>query len=99
MSYHPHVGQEFRLKLETNITLTGSTLLIKYRDPAGTEGSFTAIIDPADNSKMYYDFQSTDTTDLDGDWFVWAHAVRSDSTIDIGQSVKLTIYPEGYSSY
>ena len=84
-----------RLKLETDITLTGYTLLIKYRKPNGTTGSWTATIDPDDASKMYYDITSSATIDQEGTWTFWAH-FTSGTTIGIGEIATQKFNTEGY---
>jgi len=84
-----------RIELETNVPLTGSTLLIKYIKPSGETGSFSATINGSDASKMYYD--TVNATDLDqaGDWTFWAHVVFADTTIGIGSSIVQRINAEG----
>jgi len=92
-----HVGQDFRLELETNVPLTGGTLLIKFIKPdKKTEGSFSATINGSDASKMYYDVDGA-AKDLDqsGEWRFWAHVVFADTTIGIGSTVEQVIKAEG----
>ena len=91
-----HVGQtNLRIELETNVTLTGSTLIIKYRKPNKNTGQWSATINATDASKMYYD--TTNITDLDqrGEWVFWAHVTFSDGTIGIGSAVEQIIKREG----
>jgi len=90
------VGQTaLRIILETNVTLTDATLLLKYRKPDRKIGSFNATIDPSDDSKMYYDIQSEDDLDQEGKWTFWAHVTFADSTVGIGSIAKQEIKLEG----
>jgi len=74
------IYDKVRISLITNIVLTGLTTKIKFRRPDGTTGSWDAVIDGTDNTKMYHD---TDINDLNvpGYWhlqaFVEAAGVRS----------------------
>ena len=85
-----------RIELETNVDLTSATLLIKYMKPSGgTAGSFAATINGSDNSKMYYDADtSTDFAEY-GEYIFWAHVTFADNTIGIGSAVKQLIRYEG----
>ncbi len=91
------VGQtNLRIELETNVTLTGSTLLIKYIKPSGgAVGSFSATINGSDASKMYYDTTSVSDLDQSGAWRFWAHVTFADATIGIGKVKVQTIKAEG----
>jgi hypothetical protein len=90
------VGQTaLKIVIETNIILTDATLLLKYRKPDRKTGSFNAIIDPLDDSKMYYDIQSAEDLDQAGIWTFWAHVTFPDSTIGIGSIAKQEIKLEG----
>ena len=91
------VGQtNLRIELETNVTLTDGTLLIKYIKPdRKTAGSFGATINGSDASKMYYD--AINATDLDqaGKWRFWAHVVFAGGTIGIGSAIEQIIKEQG----
>jgi len=90
------VGQtNLRIELETDVTLTGATLLIKYINPVGDEGSFSATINGSDASKMYYDISTTSDINLGGDWKFWSHVTFADSTIGIGSTIKQYFHEEG----
>jgi hypothetical protein len=79
-------GQKIRIKLETDVTLTGMTCRIKYKKPDGTTGYFSATIDPSDASKMYYDAPATDTNYI-GWWIFWAYYYNS-TVVGIGEIVR-----------
>ncbi len=91
-----HVGQDFRLQVETNITLTGATLLIKFTKSNGRPGEFSATINGSDASKMYYDVDGpAKDLDIAGDWIFWGHAVQADGSVNIGKAVVQAIKAEG----
>lgn len=84
-----------RIEVETNVDLTAATLLIKYKKPNGAEGSFVAIINGSDDSKMYYDIVDADDLDVAGNWVFWSHVVYSDGTVSKGKSAIQRIKAEG----
>jgi hypothetical protein len=59
--------------LGINVT-TFETLEIIFRKPDGTIGSWTATIDPDDNTKIFYNTVAEDL-DLPGDWILQSHVV------------------------
>lgn len=83
-------GSMARIKIDTKITPSGA-LLIKYRKPDGTTGSWTAT---ADGTYLYYDPAATTTINVPGYWFLWAHIVES-GTVKIGKVVILNVLREG----
>ena len=89
-----HVGEYFRIQVETNITLTGGTLLIKYEKPNRSRGQFGATINVSDDSKMYYDTINVSDVDQAGEWIFWAHAMIGGKP-KIGDAVEQVIKAEG----
>jgi len=91
-----HIGQtNLRIELETNQTVTGGTLKIKYIKPSGKTGSFAATINGSDDSKIYYDADTATDLNEHGVWIFWAHVVFADTTVGIGTAVEQTIKAEG----
>ena len=90
------VGQnKLRIQLTTNVDITGATeLLIKYKKPDGTTGSWTATSSDDTNGVIYYDL-TDDELDQKGDWTIWAHVTFSDSREAPGEVVKVNIRTEG----
>jgi hypothetical protein len=84
-----------RIKLETNVTLTGYTCLIKYRKPNNEVGSWAATIDGSDDSKMYYDINSTTTINQEGKWIFWAYYSLG-AIVGIGEIAIQQFNTEGY---
>lgn len=89
-----HVGQYFRIQVETNIILTGGTLLIKFIKPNTKIGQFPATINGSDDSKMYYDTINVTDIDQHGAWVFWAHATIGGKP-KIGEAVEYVIKAEG----
>ena len=89
------VGQSnLRIELETGITLTGNTCLIKYKKPNGVSGQWSATIS-TDVSKMYYDVTSSTDIDVAGKWIFWSHVTYGDGSIGKGHSATQYFYKEG----
>lgn len=84
-----------RIKLETDVTLTGYSCKIKYRKPNSATGEWTAIIDTEDDSKMYYDIASSSTIDQEGKWIFWAYYSLG-AIVGIGEIATQQFNTEGY---
>ena len=84
-----------RVELYTGIDITGATALIKYSDPNGDEGSWTATISDESNGTIYYDLLVGDTLGISGTWIFWAHITFSDTRVAIGESFTEFVYDEG----
>ena len=82
------------IELDTNEDITGSTCLIKYRKPSGTEGSWSATITDATNGIIEYEV-SADDIDEAGRWVFWAYVTFSNGTKLPGEAVIEEIYEEG----
>lgn len=75
-----------RLLVTTNIdfnTYTGTTNLIKYVKPDGTEGSWDAseLAGSETTGVIYVDFTSSIYFDQAGFWRIWSHTTLSDSRV------------------
>lgn len=68
------VGDTIILGLATGIDLSGyADLYVKFRRPNKSMGFWEAIIDPTDNTHMYYTTLETDLN-MAGVWTLQAHA-------------------------
>jgi hypothetical protein len=89
-----YAGDYFTLKVGTGIDLTAATVLkIKYIDPLGNSGEWTATIDSVDNTKMNVVFavgQSVTSLTIVGQWQIWSFATFSTGNI-IGELAVFTI--------
>lgn len=89
-------GQNLRLKLDTNTTLTASdiaTALIKYKRLSdGCEGSWTATVDDGEET-IYYDIPADILEE--SDYIFWAHITYNSGTVRIGNPIKKRINREG----
>jgi hypothetical protein len=74
----------------TNVT----TALIKYINPNGTTGDFTATIDIPSN-KISYAVLSTNDINVVGSWRLWAHLTYNDGKAIAGQASTMVVYKEG----
>lgn len=90
------VGQtKLTIKLNINEDLTDvTTAVIKYKNPNGEEGQFSAVKDIS-NSLIYYVVDSADDIDIYGDWIFWAHLIYTDGKVIAGESKTVKIYKEG----
>lgn len=86
-----YANQDFDLTLETGVTLTGGTILIKYILHDGTAGEKTATISGTQDA--VYDFINTDITVV-GDAVFWVKATI-DSKVYFGEPTVIRIYEEG----
>jgi len=92
-----YVGQySLQIRLTTGVDITSaSALLVKYKKPDGTEGSWTATEYDATTGVIYYDFTKASELDQAGTWTFWAHVTFSDDRVAMGEPVTEKIYSEG----
>ncbi|MCK5606584.1 hypothetical protein KAR91_32080 [Candidatus Pacearchaeota archaeon] len=93
-----YVGQE-ELKIEATLNedITGATpVLIKYRKPSGTTGSWAATITDATTGVIEYEVNA-DGSDIDeaGEWTFWGFATMSSGRDIPGEAYERVIYTEG----
>lgn len=90
-----YVGQTaLQIQLSTEIDLsTFQSGLIKYVDPDGTEGSWSAAVvgDAADGIIGTI----TAPTLIEGLWTVWAYVTFADASVAPGDIATFTAYVEG----
>lgn len=84
-----------RIKLGTEVILTGYNCKIKYRCPNNTTGEWTAIIDSEDATKMYYDVALTTILNQEGNWTFWAYYSLG-SIVGVGEIAIQHFNTEGY---
>lgn len=91
-------GQEnLKIRLTVGVDIAGAlTLLIKYRKPDESEGSFTAISEDDALGIIYYDIvNDNDDIDQSGIWTFWAFVEFADGRTAPGKSIERTFYNEG----
>jgi hypothetical protein len=91
-----YLGQDLRLNISTNVTLTGGQCFIYYITPAKTQGSWHASINAQDASVLYYNIPNSALTL--GVWTFWAHVIFSDNTVGIGDPFTIDIKSPGSRS-
>ncbi len=91
------VGQsKLRFQATTGVDITSADpVLIKYKKPDGTTGSWTATIGTESTGIIYYDLTSVSDLDQAGLWTFWAHITFSDSLVAAGEIFTEQIYTEG----
>lgn len=90
-----YAGQDFKIKLTTGNDIIGAqSVKIKYKNPIGTFGEWTANVENALTGLINYDVLSANNT-LVGTYVVWAKIVDSNGLILIGESSSFVVYKEG----
>ena len=80
----------------TGIDLSDADVaLIKYTDPNGTSGSWTATVEDEDNGVIKKTFTAGSPLDVSGDWTFWAHITFDDGRVGIGEAFVQTVSDEG----
>jgi len=87
---------ELSLRANTGVDITGATaMLIKYTDPDGNEGSFTASIYDASKGIINYDIVSSTDLNIIGKWVLWAYVTFVSGNSAAGKPFTLEIFNEG----
>ena len=73
-------GQTITLGLDTDVTLTGYSGIIKYTKPSGVSGYWEGEIT---DDTVSYDVQPSDTEAYPGVWYVQARAINDEDENDI----------------
>lgn len=86
------VGDTIEINVETGIDLSSyATLQIKFRRPNMSMGIWAATIDPADDTRMYYETDETDLN-MEGTWYLQANAKNGAPAVDLhGQWVPIKV--------
>lgn len=92
-----YVGQTaLYIEAKVHQNITGATsLLIKYRKPDGTTGSFPAVSTDNTNGYLRYNVSSEDDVNLAGRWVFWGYVTFADGKSAAGEPKEQWIYPEG----
>ena len=86
---------KLRLQLTTGVDITDATsLLIKYKKPDGTAGSWTATSSDDDTGVIYYDFTDGELS-ASGVWTFWAYITFSDGRVAPGEKLTIRVKTEG----
>lgn len=87
--------QEYlRIELSYTADITIVSAVIKYVDPNGDEGEWTAIVDEP-NKVIYYDLPVGSPLGVVGRWTVWNVATADDGRTIPGDTFKFMVYAEG----
>jgi len=94
-----YAGQtKLRIRLTVGQDITGATVLVKYRKPDGTEGSFAdAHIEDNANGIIYCDVNADGSeipTANFGEWMFWAHITFADGRFAPGEAIWEHFYEE-----
>lgn len=85
-----------RIRAHVGQTLSQvQSVVIKYRDPNGEEGSWSATIEDTLNGIVYKDFTAGQTLGVSGIWTFWVHVTFNDSRSAPGEPYSQMIYDEG----
>ena len=85
-----------QIKAYLNIDLSDAdTVLLKYSDPNGVTGSWTATIEDEDNGIISRTFVAGTPLDVSGEWTFWAYVTFDDGRVAPGEAFKQMIYDEG----
>ena len=88
-----YVGQTaLTIELATGVSLSGSSVYVRYKKPNGDTGQWDATI--TGDTIVKYSAQ-VDDIDQAGEWTFWSKVVFGDSTWAPGEPIKETIYEEG----
>jgi hypothetical protein len=71
------------------------SILIKYKDPNGQEGSWAASISDTLGGVVYRDFASGSPLSVSGTWTFWAYVTFNDSRVAPGEPFEQMVYDEG----
>jgi len=85
------------IKLHLGCDLSDATsVLIKYRDPNGTEGSWAATIEDEDEGIVYKTFALGSTLSVSGTWTFWAYVTFTDGRVAPTEPFEYEVCDEGY---
>lgn len=92
-----YVGQTaLTIRLTTSIDLTTAKKVeIKYIDPNGTTGTWTATVYNVATGIIEYKVASALTLNVSGVWTFWAYITFNDDTVAAGEAIKKLVYDEG----
>jgi hypothetical protein len=85
---------QISLTYTADVASSIASVKIKYIDPEGTDGEFTAIHDPV-NKKVYYNIPKDSPLTVVGGWRFWIYATMTDGRVLPGEVVEYEITEEG----
>lgn len=94
MSEIYHTQNKLRIQATLGVNITGALeLQIRYRNPKGNTGTFTATSLDDENGIIYYDL----ITPLEyvGYWLFWGYVKFNDGRVAPGDVVKIKVKMEG----
>lgn len=87
---------ELSIRVNTGVDITGATaVLLKYKDPNGLEGSFTATIYDSYEGIINYDIVSSLDLNVVGKWTFWSHITFANAKSAPGKPFTLEVFKEG----
>ena len=99
--YTNQTSLRFILKTNVDFNVYGvSSSAIKFREPDGTEGEFTAAVLSGSESegKIYVDFDSDNNFDQHGIYVVWAYITYTAGGVAPGTPIEIQVYEEGLNN-
>lgn len=93
-----YVGQtDLTIQLTTGKDITNAqSVNIKYKNPLGVLGEFTASVVTASTGTIKYDVLSVNDINAHGTWTLWAKIVDFQGLISIGEPTTMTVYKESF---
>lgn len=93
-----YVGQtDLTIQLVTGKDITNvQSVKIKYKNPLGVLGEFTASIVNASTGIIKYDILSVNDINMHGTWILWAKIVDFQGLVSIGEATTMTVYKESF---
>lgn len=93
-----YVGQtDLTIQLITGKDITNAqSVKIKYKNPQGILGEFTASIVNATSGIIKYDILSVNDINIVGDWRLWAKVVDAQGLISIGEPAIMNVSKESF---
>lgn len=85
---------DLTIRLSTGKNLTGATAKIRYKNPKGTIGEWTAEIENIVDGVIKYNIIAPLV--FNGSWALWAKITDTNGLISIGTPTIMTVKNEGY---
>lgn len=84
-----------KIRVHIGYTLSDATILLKYCDPVGAEGSWAVMVEDELNGVVYKQFAIGEYLGVSGIWTFWSHVTFSDGRVAPGEAFQQMIYDEG----
>lgn len=91
------IGQtKLTLEVNTASDLIGyQTAEIRYENPNGQKGSFSATVGQLSPGLLVYNIQNANELNVAGVWKIWAHITFNDGKVSIGEPATLRVLRPG----